>query len=145
MKHALKYAPLRDYLAGQTASEVPMTFGEIERVIGAELPPKAPSHRAWWSNNPSNNVMTKAWLDAGFRAERVELEKGRLVFRKVGANESRPLGGAGAASHIDHAGSVRRLARQGWETLFGSLRGTVLIRSDLTLPIGDPWQAEGGE
>lgn len=60
-----------------------MSFAEIERVTGILLPPKAQAQRAWWSNNPSNNVMTKVWLDAGFRTERVDLGARRLVFRRT--------------------------------------------------------------
>ena len=59
-----KYEPLTEFLKQQTGSEVRMSFAQIERVIGSKLPPVA-RHRAWWSNSPSNNVMTQAWLDAG--------------------------------------------------------------------------------
>jgi len=54
-----KYALLGDFLRRQRALEVTLTFDEIERITGVKLPPKAQHHRAWWSNNPSNNVMTK--------------------------------------------------------------------------------------
>ncbi len=59
-----KYSALGDYLRAQTRSEVPMTFAQIERVIGAKLP-KSHKYRAWWSNNAFNSVMTKTWLEAG--------------------------------------------------------------------------------
>ena len=78
-----KYDPLGDYLASRQTAEVPMSFAEIEKVIGAALPPKAVDHPAWWSNNTSNNTMTKVWLDAGFRTERVNISARKLVFRRV--------------------------------------------------------------
>ena len=56
-----------------------MTFAEIERVLGESLP-ASKSSRAWWSNNPGNNVMTKEWLDAGYRAEAVDIAAEKLVF-----------------------------------------------------------------
>ncbi len=62
-----KYEPLGVFLRGQRSEEVPLTFDEIERITGVKLPPKAQHHRAWWSNNPSNNVMTKVWFEAGLR------------------------------------------------------------------------------
>ncbi len=52
------YDALGAYLKRQIASEVPMTFDEIERLTGHVLP-KSSSERWWWSNNPSNNVMTR--------------------------------------------------------------------------------------
>ncbi len=63
-----KYEPLGAFLRDQCAPEVPLTFNEIEKITGAKLPPKAQHHRAWWSNNSSNNVMTKVWLEAGYES-----------------------------------------------------------------------------
>jgi hypothetical protein len=77
-----KYEPLSTYLTRQTAAEVALTFAQIESLIGASLPPVAHKHRAWWSNNASNNVMTKAWLDAGFQTEKVDMNAETLVFRR---------------------------------------------------------------
>ena len=70
-----------------------MTFGEIERVIGAPLPPAALKHRALWSNNPSNWVMTKAWLAAGYETEKVDMEDCKLVFRKATSDAPDPDAG----------------------------------------------------
>jgi hypothetical protein len=78
-----KYEPLGQFLRHQRTSEVPMTFREIEKVTGVKLPPKAQHHRAWWSNNPSNNVMTKVWLEAGFESAQVDIGARKLVFRRV--------------------------------------------------------------
>ena len=57
-----KYAPLESHLRDSGREHVPMTFEEITRVIGVPLPESALKHRALWSNNPANWVMTKAWL-----------------------------------------------------------------------------------
>lgn len=78
-----KYAPLAEYLKKQGRDYVPMTFAEIERITGVKLPPSAMKHRPWWSNNPRNSVMTKVWLDAGFESEQVDMEKRKLMFKRV--------------------------------------------------------------
>ena len=62
---------------------MPLTFRDIEKITGVKLPPKAQHHRAWWSNNPDNNVMTKVWLEAGFESAQVDIEARKLVFRRV--------------------------------------------------------------
>src|SRR5262249_22259499 len=85
-----KYAPLGDYLPKLSGSQVRMPFGQIERLIGGKLP-ASQHNRAWWSNNPFNNVMTKVWLDAGFVTEQVDIEGRKLVFRRV-AKEQTPMG-----------------------------------------------------
>lgn len=76
-----KYAPLGAFLRAQCREQIPMTFAEIERLLNVKLPPSK-KHRAWWSNNPDNNVMTRAWLDAGYETSAVDVGKGRLVFRR---------------------------------------------------------------
>ena len=38
--------------------------------------------RAWWSNS-SSNVHTKAWLDAGWEVQEVNLKEGYVIFKKV--------------------------------------------------------------
>ncbi len=123
----LKYAPLTAHLRAQRSDQLRMTFAEIERVIGAKLPPSASSHRGWWSNNSSNNVMTKAWLEAGYQSEQVDLSGRKLVFRRT-ASRATP-----ATSSTTNDGSSNKLA------LFGWLRGTVVSAGDLTEPADPEW------
>src|ERR1700716_3960598 len=78
-----KYEPLGAFLRNQRAQEVSLTFSDIEKITGVKLPPKAQHHRAWWSNNSSNNVMTKVWLEAGYESARVDMSARKLVFRRV--------------------------------------------------------------
>jgi len=78
-----KYEPLGAFLRRQRTQEVPLTFSEIEKITGVKLPPKAQHQRAWWSNNASNNVMTKVWLDAGYESAQVDMSARKLVFRRV--------------------------------------------------------------
>ena len=121
-----KYQALRAFLQSRSTEAVPMTFAEIERVLGFKLPPSQ-SYRAWWSNNPTNNVMTKEWLAAGYKTEQVDLEGRRLVFRRV--RSVRP------------ATSSVHSARKGRPPLFGWLKGTVTVApdADLTAPADEEW------
>ncbi len=128
-----KYEPLGAFLARNSANEVAMQFSEIERVIGAQLPPVAFKHRAWWSNNPSNSVITHAWLKAGYKTERVDMSAQRLVFRRVGAI-------AGGAAPQDRPRSSHRSVLA---SLRKTLSGTVRVAPgvDLIQPVGDAWDA----
>ena len=124
-----KYAPLAAYLGQVSGSEAPMTFAEIERVIGHALP-SSKKYPAWWSNNPSNNVMTKAWLSAGFQTERVDVARQRLVFRRTADVERASSAFAGSG------GLLQRIQAR--------LAGTVTVAPgvDLTAPVSDIWEAE---
>lgn len=118
-----KYDPLKSFLATRQTQEVPMSFHDIEELIHAPLPPVAYKHRAWWSNNPSNSVMTRAWLDAGYKTERVDMGARKLVFRR-------------AADAAEPANVLERL--------WARLGGTVFIPPgvDITEPTGEVWDAE---
>jgi hypothetical protein len=126
-----KYQPLGEFLRHQQTDEVAMTFAEIERVIGAKLPPNSPNYPAWWSNNPTNNVMTKVWLDAGFRAEQVDVRNRRLVFRRTGT---------GARPAAEGQGSSDREIRNR-HPLFGLWKGMIHVAPgvDLTEPADPDW------
>ena len=76
-----KYEPLNAYLRSRHDERVAMTFAETEALIGSKLP-ASKLHRAWWSNNADNNVMTREWLDAGYETEAVDIAGEKLVFRK---------------------------------------------------------------
>jgi hypothetical protein len=121
-----KYSPLADFLRAQRRDEVPMTFTEIERIVGSPLP-RSHRYRSWWSNNSFNSVMTKVWLDAGFRSADVDIKRRKLVFRKIGPQ--RP------------EGKVDRAAVSSRHPMFGALKGLVRIApgTDLTDPADSDW------
>lgn len=121
-----KYAPLADYLKKQDRDLVPMTFSEIERVTGVKLPPSA-KYRAWWSNNDFNSVLTRVWIDAGFESEQVDMEKRKLVFRRVRGPKS-PAGEGG---------------EEPFHPAWGAMKGLVRIMPgvDITQPADPEWAA----
>jgi hypothetical protein len=89
-----KYHRLREFLADKDQDFIPMTFSDIENVVQFPLP-ASKQYPAWWSNNPSNNPMTKEWLEAGYETESVNIGSGKLVFRKVRKSpDSESSGGA---------------------------------------------------
>ena len=130
-----KYTPLEFHLRDSRRARVPMTFGQIEEVIGAPLPPAARKHRALWSNNAGNWVMTKAWLAAGYQTEKVDMEKQKLVFRKAGPGAPALVGAPGASSPAERTGSLA--------DAFAALKDTVTIApgTNLTDPIDEDWNA----
>ena len=136
-----KYAPLADYLRGSGQDSVAMTFSDIERIIGAELPQSAFTHRAWWSNNPTNNVMTHAWLEAGYTTANVDMAARTLVFRKSAPYGPAPE--AGGRVLRDEARAPAAADTVSFSLVFGALKGTVTIKpgTDLTAPVEADWDA----
>lgn len=121
-----KYGPLENFLKNKSLENVPMSFSEIESIIGDELPPSARKHRAWWSNNPSNSVITYAWLAAGYKSTEVSLEGEQVVFRR----SEPPSPGTSA----ENSGAAAR------HPFIGYLVGRIVIADgvDLTRPALPP-------
>ncbi len=130
-----KYEPLGEFLRSQPLSEVRLKFDEIERITKTKLPPKAQLHRAWWSNNPSNNVMTKVWLEAGFRTEQVDMTGRKLVFRRARSLKGEP------ARRNSSVTSEKALVSSKRHPLFGALKGFIRLvpGTDLTKPADPEW------
>lgn len=122
-----KYSALGDYLKHQTRERVPMTFGEIEKITGTKLPASAHKHRPWWSNNPDNSVMTKVWLDAGFRSEQVDIPARKLVFRRVRGPKA--------------STTARPPGEKPFHPAYGFMQGLIRIMpgTDLTQPADPEW------
>jgi hypothetical protein len=112
-----------------------MTFDQIEKVVGAALPPSSRFHRAWWSSNASNSAMTAAWRAAGFRSTRVDMAGGKLIFQREGT--------APAPTAANRARAEKRYGgrKSGKHSLYGWLEGTVRVAPgvDLTEPADPDW------
>lgn len=149
-----KYLPLQRYLEhSDLKSQVAMTFEEIEGVLGHKLPASSRKHRGWWSNNPTNNVMTHAWLNAGYETAEVDLVAERLTFRKRQvAGGQRSLHSKPGDRLLEGAEVVEtpgeddtRTAETGRHPIFGLFRGMIAIEPgyDLTQPtIDQAWLDE---
>jgi hypothetical protein len=106
-----------------------MSFAEIEKVLGFELP-KSQMYAAWWSNNPTNNVMTNEWLAAGYRTEQVDIEGRKLVFRRMPAQASPQRAPEGPSA-----------PKNGRHPIIGFLKGMITLRPgvDVTEPADPDW------
>lgn len=80
-----KYDTLADYLAAIRASEIRLTFAEIEAVIGP-LPPTARRETTWWGTSFSARIghaHAYAWWRAGYAADPPDFAAGTVTFRRV--------------------------------------------------------------
>jgi len=109
-----------------------MTFAEIEKVLGFKLP-DSQKYPAWWSNNPTNNVMTNEWLAAGYKTEQVDVKGRKLVFRRT-----RPVTKSHAVSAPTEKEERKELPKH---PLVGWMKGmiTIMPGTDLTEPADPEW------
>jgi hypothetical protein len=61
---------------------VKLSFARIDGLIGSNLPMSAYRDQTWWSNS-SSSAHAKAWLDAGWDVQEVNLKEGIVTFIKV--------------------------------------------------------------
>ena len=82
------YAALSSHLAGQpeNVTSLAMTFQDVERILGKELPRSAFEYRAWWAND-STKPQSVAWLDEGWRGNAINMAEGRLTFVRTNDRE----------------------------------------------------------
>ena len=138
------YSPIRVFLEARNAEQIPVTFAEIENIIGRPLP-ASKQYPAWWSNNPSNNPMTREWLTAGYETEQVDIVGKKLVFRKVrkpaaeiqfGGREKPAAALAAGFEGSVHAG-LDDVATKRRYSIFGCLKGTMALNRDVDLAAPD--------
>jgi DNA-binding transcriptional regulator YiaG len=77
-----KYQPLFHHLRQQGDDEVTLSFAEIEVLLGTKLPPSGRTSRGWWSNRTKGAHQATAWIEAGYRVTRINLEAEQVTFRK---------------------------------------------------------------
>jgi len=116
-----KYEPLEKFLKGQRAKRWRVAFREIEALLGFKLPQSAFKYPAWWSNDETGHSHAKAWLDAGWRTEEVDLAARKLTFARVDSSQA--------------------VAADPWGCMAGTV--TIMPDTDLTAPSQD-WSAEAG-
>ena len=79
-----KYQRLHAHLCGLRTQEWKTSFGEIESILGFELPASARLHRPWWSNQSSGNGHSQAlaWGVAGWETAEVDMDAETLLLRR---------------------------------------------------------------
>ena len=73
-----KYTPLENYLRRLPSNrkEVTLSFGQIEGILNNKLPASAYEDERWWEHETeANHVSPRAWANAGWRVERVDVKE----------------------------------------------------------------------
>ena len=76
-----KYHNLRAFLSESTLDSIVLSFDDIERITGWPLPASAAKLRPWWANDITHS-QARAWLEVGWKTDKVNFERKEVVFRK---------------------------------------------------------------
>ena len=85
-----KYKRLYAHLCGLPTHEWRASFGEVESVLGFDLPASARLHRPWWANQRGGNGHSQAlaWSVAGWETADVNMDAETLLFRRLARPEA---------------------------------------------------------
>jgi hypothetical protein len=78
-----KYTLLENYLRDLARSqrEITLRFKEFERILNNRLPSSAYEDRRWWDHETeANHVNQRAWSNAGWKIESLDVNKKRVKF-----------------------------------------------------------------
>jgi hypothetical protein len=82
-----KYTPLETYLRDlpKGQREVTLRFEQVESILHAQLPESAYESRAWWEHEKEgNHVNTRAWTNAGWKMESLDVNAKWVKFVRAG-------------------------------------------------------------
>ena len=69
-------------------SSVTLSFDDIEKILGSELPKSANSSAFWYRKEKYWNI-ARTWTGAGYRIRHLDLEKRRVTFSRFVEGTSR--------------------------------------------------------
>ncbi len=159
MKPGTKYYPLYEYLQ-QLPQDAPvtLTFEQIESMTGIVLPSSARASRAWWAN--SATPQGKAWMEAGWLVDAVDIDGAQLVFRparityRITPRRRRPgwsgervkalreFAGWSQQDLADRLG-MRQQTVSEWETgKYGPRRSSSVLLEFIAERVGFPYRAD---
>ena len=81
-----KYTPLENYLHDlpESQREVSLGFQQIERILKGKLPPSAYEDRRWWDHETEgNHINQRAWANAGWKIESLDVNKKRVKLIRI--------------------------------------------------------------
>ena len=88
-KVSAKYLALtKELLHRKREERVCMTFGEIESILGFELPASARQHRAFWANTDTHSIAL-SWMAVDFESIDVNMEEEKVTFLNKSPDTSR--------------------------------------------------------
>ena len=87
-----KYTPLENYLRDLPESRMEITLGfeQVERILNDKLPSSAYEDQRWWLHETEgNHVNRRAWSQAGWKIEGLDVNRKWVKLIRVGQDAQR--------------------------------------------------------
>ena len=143
-----KYAPLHRHLSNLDAREWATTFREVEKILGATLPPSARTYQEWWNPSDHTHTQARAWMVAGWEPAIVDIRAETVVFRRSRSSAhrsstpaNRPNRVIAPVSSTDTKASSARASPPFWRKLWREYWQDILGTGEAAPPAVIPAQA----
>jgi hypothetical protein len=77
-----KHFKLKVFFSESTAASITLTLADIEKIDGLPLPKSARKNKDWWYPRSNCNMMAEAWLTEGYSMVSLDLDKGKVIFKR---------------------------------------------------------------
>ena len=81
MAKGQSFIGLTAYLEKCGKDEIELSFSEVERILGFQLPDSAYLHQPYWSNSGSHPIAS-GWLNAGYLSQHIDMKGQTVEFVK---------------------------------------------------------------
>jgi hypothetical protein len=82
-----KYTPLEGYLRSlpKNKKQITLDFEQIEKILNTKLPSSAYEDQRWWEHETEgNHKSTRAWSNAGWKIENLDVTEKRVKLVRIG-------------------------------------------------------------
>lgn len=86
-----KYTPLENFLRTlpEGQREIKLGFDQIEKILNTTLPSSAYEDQRWWEHKTEgNHINARAWSNAGWKIERLDVNEKWVKFVRAAAARS---------------------------------------------------------
>jgi hypothetical protein len=127
----VKYGSLRAFLSARSESRIMMSFAQVAAAAKVKLPASAFRYPQWWQNDAEHHVQARAWIEAGYKTENVDLDAKTVEF----VRQATPVRGVREMQQpYDHKPNPPYKVHPA----YGALKGVVTIHDwDITQPAMD--------
>lgn len=77
-----KYDAITKYLSKVDKDNLKLTFAEIEKILGFDLPRSARQYAAFWSH-PKSHTLPYCFSVAGFQKDKVNIHDEYIILKKI--------------------------------------------------------------
>lgn len=84
-----KHIKLKQYIAQSNARSLTLTFKDVERIEGRQLPKSARKNHDWWYPRQNCNTIAEAWLTEGYSLKRLEMEAEKFTLTRDDASATK--------------------------------------------------------